>query len=133
LAREIKNEIDRLNASKPNEPGPAAQQNSFVAFLLSISDGLEKLAGAIDEAIKAGAPEKPDPARLAKVSKAAHEIVGTIGEGLERNRAFIVDHTIRVGLFGAGFTFLHTIGIDAAAATGIVSALMGIKMLKGKG
>jgi hypothetical protein len=117
-------------ASKPNEPDRLAQHNDFVAFLQTIAAGLDALAESIDQAIAGGSAAKPEPILLGKAGEIARQLSADCRHGLERNRIYIVDCSIKVCVFAAGFTFLHTIGVDGYVA-GVVAALMNVKVSKG--
>jgi hypothetical protein len=134
LSRAIADEIARLDASKPNEPGRLAQQNAFVDFLQSLAAGLDNLATLIDQAIAAGAfPEKPEPSLLASARETARSLSVAVFDGLERHRAYIADCSVHFGLFGAGFLFLQTVGVPGDFAAKVVAAIMGVKILGGSG
>jgi hypothetical protein len=127
LSKAIADQIVELNAFKPNEPDRLAQQNEFVAFLQSIAAGLDSFAESIDRAIAAGPGEKPEPILLGKAGEIAGQLSAAVAEGLERNRTYIVDCAIKFGVFAAGFTFLHAIGVDGYIASAL-AALMNVKL-----
>jgi hypothetical protein len=129
LSKAITDQIEQLNASKPNESESLAKQNDFVAFLEEIAGGLDALAKSIDRAIAAGSTATPEPILLGKAAEIARKLSAVVTEGLERNRTYIVDCTIKIGVFAAGFTFLHACGVDGYIA-GIVAALMNVKLPK---
>ncbi len=131
LSKAIADQIAELNASKPNEPDRLAQQNDFIAFLQTIAAGLDALAEAIDSAIAAGSADKPEPILLGKAGEIARKINVAIVEGLERNRSYIVDCSIKFCLFAAGFELLHAIGVDSITA--VVAALMNVNLSKNDG
>jgi hypothetical protein len=132
LSKAIADQIAELNASKPNEPQRLAQQNDFVAFLQSIAAGLDALAEAIDRAIAAGSAEKPEPILLGKAGEIARHLGTAVAEGLERNRAYIVDCSIKFFVFAAGFALLHAIGVNDSLAA-IITGLMNVKLPDGGG
>jgi hypothetical protein len=131
LSKAIADQIAELNASKPNEPDRLAQQSDFIAFLETIAAGLDTLAEAVDSAIAAGSPDKPEPILLGKAGEIARKINAAIVEGLERNRSYIVDCSIKFCLFAAGFELLHAIGVDSITA--VVAALMNVNLSKNGG
>jgi len=131
LSKAIADQIAELNASKPNEPDRLAQQNDFIAFLQTIAAGLDALAEAIDSAIAAGSADKPEPILLGKAGEIARKINAAVVEGLERNRSYIVDCSIKFCLFAAGFELLHAIGVDSITA--VVAALMNVNLSKNDG
>jgi hypothetical protein len=53
LSKAIADEIERLNAVRPNDHEPQARHDDFVGFLRQIADGLNRLADTIDRAIAA--------------------------------------------------------------------------------
>jgi len=130
LSNAIADQIEQLNASKPNERESLAKQDDFVAFLQEIAAGLDALAISIDRAIAAGSAASPEPILLGKSAEIARKLSAVVTEGLERNRTYIVDCTIKFGVFAAGFTLLHACGVDGYIA-GIVAALMNVKLTKG--
>jgi hypothetical protein len=123
LSKAIADEIERLNAVRPNDHEPQARHDDFVGFLRQIADGLNRLADTIDRAIAAGSAASPEPILLGKAAEAARKFGDAVTEGLERNRTYITDCTIQFSVFAAGFTFLHACGIDGMIA-GIVGGLM---------
>jgi hypothetical protein len=127
LSKAIADQIAELTASKPNDPDRFAQQNDFVAFLQSIAGGLDSLAQAIDGAIAAGSADKPEPVLLQKAGEIAHKTTAAIVEGLERNKSYIVDCTIKFSVFAAGLAFLHVVGADLLT-TAVVAAIMNLKL-----
>jgi hypothetical protein len=132
LSTAIADQIAELDASKPNEPERLARQDDFIAFLHTIAAGLDALAVSIDRAIAAGSIERPEPILLGKAGEIARQISTAVAEGLERNRNYIVDCSIKFCVFAAGFTFLHAIGVDGYIA-GAVAALMNVKLSGGGG
>jgi hypothetical protein len=130
LSQAIKDQIEQLNASKPNEPEDLARQNDFVAFLQEIATGLDALAESIDRAIAVGSAASPEPILLGKSGEIARKLSAVVTEGLERNRTYIMDCTIKFGVFAAGFTLLRACGVDGYIA-GIVAAIMNVKLSKG--
>ncbi len=130
LSNAIADQIEQLNASKPNEQESLAKQDDFVAFLQEIAAGLDALAVSIDRAIAAGSAASPEPILFGKSAEIARKLSAVVTEGLERNRTYIVDCTIKFGVFAAGFTLLHACGVDGYIA-GIVAALMNVKLAKG--
>jgi hypothetical protein len=107
-----------------------AQQQDFVVFLETIAASLNVLAEAIDRAVAAGSAEKPEPILLGTAGEIARQLSVAVGDGLERNRTYIVDCTIKFCVFAAGFTFLHAIGVDGFIAS-VVAGLMNVKLSKG--
>jgi hypothetical protein len=129
LSYAIAEQIATLNASKPNEPDRLAQQNDFVAFLQTVADGLDALAESIDCAIVAGSAGKPEPILLGKAAEITRTISAAVTEGLERNRVYIIDCSIKFCVFAAGFSLLHAIGVDGYIA-GVVAAITNVKLPK---
>lgn len=129
LSKAIEEQIAELNASKPNEENRLAQQEEFIVFLREIADGLDDLAESIDRAIATGSAQKPEPVLLGKAGEIARALSDVVLDGLERNKAYIVDCTIKISVFAAGFAMLHAIGVDGYIA-GVVAALMNLKLPK---
>jgi hypothetical protein len=110
LCSAIADQIDHLNASKPNDPGRLTQQNELIAFLKTIADGLESLADTLDRSIAAGTRASPEPILLGKAGDIARNLSDAVLDGLERNRDYIVDCAIKFSVFGCGFMFLGSSG-----------------------
>jgi hypothetical protein len=127
LSAAIADHIGYLNASKPNEPESLARQSEFIEFLRGLAAGLDGLADSIDCAIRAGSAASPEPVLLGKAAEIARRLSVFVTEGLDRNRTYIADCTIKFSLAGAGFMFLHACGFDGYIA-GFVAALMNVKL-----
>lgn len=109
---------------------PLAREDDFIAFLRQIADGLDELANSIDRAITSlnlRAISADFPRRIGSGDAADAALVS---KGLDRNRAYIMDCSIKFTLAGAGYTFLHACGLDGYIA-GFVAALMNVKWSKG--
>jgi hypothetical protein len=126
LSEAIKGQIEQLNASKPNDAENLRRQNDFVAFLKQIAAGLDRLADALDQAIACSSDGKPDPVFLGKAGEIAQSLSVAVTGGLERNRNYIVDCSIKFSVFAAGFVFLHACGVDGWIAS-CVAALMNLR------
>lgn len=129
LSTVIKDQIDYLNASKPNEGEGLDRHNKFVEFLSKIAGGLNELANAIDRAIAKGADGKPEPILLGKAADIARRVGAELMEGVERHRALIVDCAIKTSLVGAGALFLTACGLGGWAGP-IIAAIMGLHLAK---
>ncbi len=130
LSKAIEDQIELLNASRPNDHEPQTRHDDFVAFLRQIADGLDQLADSIDRAIAAGSAASPEPILLGKSAEIARKLSEVVTKGLDRNRAYIMDCSIKFSLAGAGYVFLHACGVDGYIA-GFVAALMNVKWSKG--
>ncbi len=130
LSEAIADQIGYLNSIRPNEPEPLARQGNFIAFLQQIAQGLDALALSIDRAMAAGSPTTPEPILLGRAADIARKLSEAVVEGLERNRAYIVDCSIKLSVFATGYEFLHSLGVDGTIAS-IVSGLMNVRLPKG--
>jgi hypothetical protein len=66
---------------------------------------------------------------LGKAGELARQLGSAVNEGLERNRTYIVDCTIKFGVCGAGFIFLQHCGMGAYAAS-FLAAIMNLRSPK---
>jgi hypothetical protein len=67
----------------------------------------------------------PEAALLSEASKVARRLKEIVVDGLERNADYIIDCSVRFGVFGAGFLFLRECGVDSYLS-GILSGLMNL-------
>jgi hypothetical protein len=129
LSKAIADQIELLNASRPNDDEPQTRHDDFVAFLRQIAAGLDELANSIDRAIAAGSAASPEPILLGRAGEIARKLEEVVTKGLERNSPYIMDCAIKFSVFAAGFTFLHACGIDdkiAAIVGGLERAVFGL-------
>jgi hypothetical protein len=127
LSKAIADQIDLLNAGKPNEPEDLARHNDFITFLREIAERVDALAGSLDRAIAAESPSL----RMSYLAK-SKEIMGGLGtfvaEGFEEHRNVIKGCAVLVPALGISVAVLHCLlGIDANFAAGIVAGIMGVK------
>jgi hypothetical protein len=127
LSEAISEQIDSLNASKPNEAEALARQDDFINFLQEIAKGLETLANSIDRAIAKGSGASPEAVLLGKAAENARKLGIVVAKGLEQHSAYLMDCAIKFSVFAAGFTFLHACGVDGWIA-GIVGGLMNVRL-----
>jgi hypothetical protein len=122
LAGAVKAEIDRLNASKPNDPDELAKHDAFVGFLEMVASELQKLADALDRALAARTSPEKERVLLGKAAQIVDRLQLGFDEFFEENRKHIAGFTVRVGLFAAAFGFLHACGVsgDISAVTSAV-------------
>jgi hypothetical protein len=123
LVKEIRDQVEHLQGSKPNDEEGLAKHNEFVAFLERIAAGLAELADALDQAVSASPGGPPEPMFLGKAARIAEQLNIGMMEWLEANRANVAGCTLRIGLIGAGFLFLNACGLDGSIAA-IVSGLV---------
>src|SRR6266566_18053 len=123
LVKEIRDQVEQLHRSKPNDEDGLAKHNEFVAFLERIATGLAELADALDQAVKASPDGRPEPVFLGKAARIAEQLNIGMMEWLEANRANVAGCTLRIGLIGAGYLFLNACGLDGNIAA-IVSGLV---------
>jgi hypothetical protein len=98
--------------------------------LQQIAQGLDALALSIDRAMAAGSPTRPEPILFGMAADIARKLSEAVVEGLERNRAYIVDCSIKLSVFATGYEFLHSLGVDGTIAS-IVSGLRNVRLPKG--
>jgi hypothetical protein len=123
LVKEIRDQVEQLKNSKPNDEEGLAKHNEFVEFLERIAAGLAELADALDQAVKASPDGPPAPRFLGKAARIAEQLYIGLMEWLEANRANVAGCTLRIGLIGAGYLFLNACGLDGNIAA-IVSGLV---------
>ena len=99
---------------------------STTSWWLSSSGWLpaSELADALDKAIGGASDDKPEPIFLGTAGKIAEHLHLRLMEWLEANRTLVIDVPIKLGLFGAGVAFLHSIGADSATAIGSLAWLL---------
>lgn len=117
LSKAIADQIDSLRTSN------GAEVRDFIDFLQEIAKELDALADLIDRAIGAGSVTTPEPILLGKAAEIARNLGAFTVEGIERNRAFIQDCTVRIGLAGVGLVFLQACGAGEHAADFIAKFL----------
>jgi hypothetical protein len=132
LAEVVQGEIDRLNASTPNDPEELTRHNELVAFLGMVAGELRKLVDALSLAIEA-AKTSPDqePMFLGRAGQIAEQLQIGFDEFLEKNRAYVAGYLARAGLFAGVFAFLQACGVGAEAAS-IASAILNASLPKQK-
>jgi hypothetical protein len=91
--------------------------------------GLAQLAGALDQAVKEGTGGSLDSVSLGKAEQIARSLHKGVMRWLEQNFTSSFDCAVRIGLFGVGFTFLHSIGADSGFA---ITALGGLALKGGQ-
>ena len=125
LSQAIKDQIEQLYASKPNDD-PVGRLDSFIDFLQEIARGLDDLAESIEQAIAAGSSGSSESILLGKSANLARKLGVFVTEGLERNRAYIQDCAIRFSVFATGYMFLHACGVD-----GLIASIVAGNLSKG--
>jgi hypothetical protein len=122
LAAEFAEEVENLKRSRPNDAPKLAAHKKLEDFFERMASGLAALADALDQAVRKGNGERPEPVFLGAAAKIASELRLALVEWLEQNRMVIIDVPVRLALFGTGVAFLHSIGADGAAAiTGLIA------------
>ena len=126
LSKAIADQIDFLNANKPNEPDPLARHNDLIAFLKQIAKQLDGLADAIDAALKAKSHET-GATLWSGAAKAARSLGAFLSEGLTAHRAALQACAIQVPVISLSVSLLHALGVDPTVAFTAIAAIMGIK------
>jgi len=128
LAKAIADQIDLLNASKPNDPDALARHDEFVGFLQQIAERLDSLADALDAAINAASSERA-PFLLGRAADVARSMGDFIREGLEKHRSAIQLCAVQVPAVWLSVLGLHWLGVDPTTAFCGVAGLMGWKTI----
>ena len=127
LSRAISEQIEDLNASKPNDPDALTRQEKFIGFMQRIAAGSDELAESLERV------SNEVPASRGVLSKSA-EIALRFGKsvmnGLEENRATILACSLRAPVIAATTCLLHLFGVSTDLAAGISAALMGIDVFR---
>jgi hypothetical protein len=124
LARAIADQINLINARKPNEEEQLARHNDLTAFLQEIVGRIDALAESLDRAIAA----ESSASRMSYLDKAKGVMSGLgsfVAEGFEEHRAAIKGCAVLVPALGISVAVLHYfLGIDPNVAAGIVAGIM---------
>jgi hypothetical protein len=123
LSDDFRAQIEELNRYKPNDAASLTQHESLVALFERMASGLSDLADALDNAISNAKGGKPEPTFLGRAGEIARQLNLGLMEWLAENRTLVIDIPLRVGLFGLGVAFLHSIGADSTAAIAGLTAL----------
>ena len=131
LSRAISEQIDELNAQKPNDPDALTRQETFIAFMQGIATGLDELAASLERIrIEPSASRGPPYAKSAAI---ARSLAKSLTKGLEENRASIMACSLRVPVVLGGAALLHLLGVSPDIAAGIAAGLMGIDVFRSGG
>ena len=125
LVKAVQEQINHLNASKPNDPEGLTRHDNFVAFLETLARGLSELADALDQAI--AAPADQQPMFLGMAGQITRQLKTGLEEFVEKNRTYIAGYTVRIGLVAAAFKLLCFFGLGADAA-GLASTLLSVSI-----
>ena len=126
LSKAVTDQIDFLNANKPNESDPLARHNDLIAFFTQIAERLDAFADAIDAAIS-DASSKREPVLLGSAASIARSVGDFVREGVTRHRAELQACAIKVPVIGLSISLLHALGVDPKVAVAVVAAIMGVK------
>ncbi len=122
LSKAIADQIDLLNASKPNDPDAVARHDDLIAFLRQIAERLDRLADALDGALNATSSEG-----AASAASIARSIGDFVREGLEKHRPALQACSIYFPVLAGCVALLHALGVDANIAFGTMATIMGVK------
>ena len=126
LSKAITDQIDFLNASKPNDGDALARHDDLIAFLTQIAERLIGLADAIDAAINASSSERA-PVLLGTSARVARSIGDFVNEGVRTHRAALQACAIKFPVIAGCASLAHTLGVDPTIAFGVIAAIMGVK------
>ena len=130
LSRAISEQIEDLNALKPNAPDALSRQETFVAFMQRIATGLDELAASLERiSIEPSASRGPLCAKSAEIVRSLGK---SVTKGLE-NGPSIMACSLRVPVVLLGTGLLHLLGVSPDIAGGIVAGLMGIDVFRSDG
>lgn len=131
LSRAISEQIDELNALKPNDPDALSRQETFVAFMQRIATGLDELAASLERiSIEPSTSRGPLYAKSAAIARGLGK---SVMKGLEENRASIMACSLRVPVVFASTGLLHLLGVSPDMAAAIAAGLMGIDAFRSGG
>jgi hypothetical protein len=122
-ARELITAVEDQLADLRGSNDPTTRD--FIDFLETLAVGLNRLAEALDQAL--GAAPDQQQVFLGTAGKIAEQLKIGLLEFVEGHRATIAGYAIKIGLVGAGFNLLCTMGLGAEAAA-LASGLLGYKL-----
>ncbi|KJC43945.1 hypothetical protein UP09_16490 [Bradyrhizobium sp. LTSP885] len=121
LAQMALNEIDRLDAERPNDPDRVKDYEKQRELLKIFADGFARIADAL-AALEA---DRNHPVRLSKAVKA----IESVGDGISRwwkaNEDEAIDWAFRIPVLTAGVAALGWAGANMTVGTTVVAALVG--------
>ena len=115
LATQVRAEIVRLNAQKPNDE-TLTKHNEFVDFLEMVAAGLAEL----DEALA----RVSEPMFLGKAGRIVERLNVAVAQWSEREGANAVNRAFNVGALCCTMWFLNSIGIQGDEALKIVASFI---------
>jgi hypothetical protein len=133
LSKEFKSQANELKQQRPNHPDRIAQRDNLVVLLEKTATGFANLADNLDQAIRKGSTDKPEPVFLGKAAEVVQRLHFGLMEWLEDNRTAVFEVPFRVGIFLTGVAFLHSLGADSATAIGALGLLVKSTASKKKG
>jgi hypothetical protein len=132
LARLALDEIERLDAERPNDPARLAEHKEQRDLLAIFADGFERIAISLNNAI-----EKPEESLLlGRAKEIAEELGKKVDVWWKKNGDEAMDWCLRIPAMGAGVAGLEIAGANMVIATSAVAAVIGgekvIKAIKRK-
>jgi hypothetical protein len=125
LSKAIADQIEEMNARKPNGEDGLDRHEEVISFLQTVAKRLDELADTLDGAIEAKPAEKePLFGRAAAIARSIGEFVL---EGLSTHRPALRAAAIQVPVLACSVLLLHLLGVNSTTAFLGVLAIMGYK------
>jgi hypothetical protein len=124
LALLMKDEIQRLEADRPNDPDRLDMQERYIDFLRHVAVGLAEIAATID-----AAQSERDVAKKTVQYEKASEVASQLGASMlnwiSENKDTLVHFSANVAVLGAGTAFLSWCGVPNMASFAASALLLG--------
>ena len=133
LSRAISEQIDELNALRPNDPDALTRQEKFITFMQGIAAGSDELAESLDRVSIEASASRDQLSLYARSAEIVRSLGNSVMKGLEENRATIMACSLRVPVVMAATCLLHLIGVSPDLAAGISAGLIGIDVFRSGG
>lgn len=124
LAKGFRDEIARLNRSRPNDPERLANHEEQTKFLAKAATELDRFAGALDDAITLEDTSGPDQTFIRKAAEIAKKLYESLIKFLAKNHSAAWTLSIKVTLLLGGVSFLTAIGANTPFAIGALATIL---------